>query len=40
MTVDFIKTNPDKAIAIMAKQAGVSVAEYKEYDAGTTHLHA
>nr|ART39626.1 J194 [uncultured bacterium] len=36
MTVDYIKANPDKAQSIMAKRAGVSVAEYKEYDAGTT----
>ncbi len=36
MTVDYIKANPQKAQAIMAKRAGVSEAEYKEYDAGTT----
>jgi NitT/TauT family transport system substrate-binding protein len=36
MTMDFLKANPDRAIAIMAKKAGVSVAEYREYDAGTT----
>lgn len=35
-TIDWIKANPDKAIKIMAKKAGVSEAEYKEYDAGTT----
>ncbi|MBD2409792.1 sulfonate ABC transporter substrate-binding protein [Nostoc calcicola FACHB-389] len=34
-TLDFIKANPDKAYEIMAKRAGVSVAEYKAYDAGT-----
>jgi NitT/TauT family transport system substrate-binding protein len=36
MTVDYIKANPDKALSIMAKRAGVTVAEYREYDAGTT----
>ena len=36
MTLDYIKANPDKAVQIMAKRAGVSPAEYKEYDAGTT----
>lgn len=36
MTLDYIKANPAKALDIMAKRAGVSVAEYKEYDAGTT----
>ena len=36
MTLDYIKANPDKALGIMAKRAGVSVTEYKEYDAGTT----
>src|SRR5262249_14955950 len=36
MTLDYIKANPDKATAIMAKRAGVSAAEYKDYDAGTT----
>ncbi|MDZ8183510.1 MAG: ABC transporter substrate-binding protein [Nostoc sp. ChiSLP02] len=34
-TLDFIKANRDKAYEIMAKRAGVSVAEYKAYDAGT-----
>ncbi len=34
-TLDFIKANPEKAYEIMAKKAGVSVAEYKAYDAGT-----
>jgi NitT/TauT family transport system substrate-binding protein len=34
-TLDFIKRNPEKAYEIMAKKAGVSVAEYKAYDAGT-----
>ena len=36
MTLDYIKANPDRAVAIMAKKAGVSVEEYREYDAGTT----
>ncbi|WP_193199485.1 ABC transporter substrate-binding protein [Nostoc sp. MG11] len=34
-TLDFIKANPNKAYEIMAKRAGVSVSEYKAYDAGT-----
>jgi NitT/TauT family transport system substrate-binding protein len=34
-TLDYIAANPDKAIAIMAKRAGVSVEEYKEYAEGT-----
>jgi NitT/TauT family transport system substrate-binding protein len=36
MTLEYIKANPDKALSILAKRAGVSTAEYKEYDAGTT----
>ena len=36
MTLDYIKANPDKAVQIMSKRAGVSPAEYKDYDAGTT----
>jgi NitT/TauT family transport system substrate-binding protein len=36
MTLDYIKANPDKALSIMAKRAGVPTSEYKEYDAGTT----
>ena len=35
-TLDYIKANPDKAIDIMSKRAGVSKDEYKSYDAGTT----
>jgi NitT/TauT family transport system substrate-binding protein len=35
-TVDWIRTNRDQAIAIMAKRAGVSPADYATYDAGTT----
>ncbi|HIK57141.1 MAG TPA: ABC transporter substrate-binding protein [Synechococcales cyanobacterium M55_K2018_004] len=34
-TLDFKAQNRDKAIDIMAKRAGVSIEEYKEYDAGT-----
>lgn len=34
-TLDYIKANPDKAIEIMAKRAGVSVDEYKQYAEGT-----
>ena len=34
-TLDYIQKNPDKADEIMAKRAGVSVAEYKQYNAGT-----
>ena len=36
LTLAFIEANPDEAIEIMAKRAGVTVDEYKEYDAGTT----
>jgi NitT/TauT family transport system substrate-binding protein len=35
-TVDWIRTNRDQAIAIMAKRAGVSPADYATYNAGTT----
>src|SRR5882757_10669356 len=35
-TTAWIKANPDEAIAIMAKRGGVSAADYKTYDAGTT----
>jgi NitT/TauT family transport system substrate-binding protein len=34
-TLDYIKANPDKANTIMAKRAGVSVEEYKQYADGT-----
>lgn len=34
-TLDYMKANPDKATEIMAKRAGVTVAEYKEYANGT-----
>ena len=35
-TLAWIKDNRDAAIRIMAKRAGVSVEDYKTYDAGTT----
>ncbi len=35
-TLAFLESEPDKAYDIMAKRAGVSVEEYKDYDAGTT----
>jgi NitT/TauT family transport system substrate-binding protein len=35
-TTAWIKANPEKAIAIMAKRGGVSAADYQSYDAGTT----
>jgi NitT/TauT family transport system substrate-binding protein len=35
-TLAWIKANPAKAADIMAKRAGVSTAEYKTYDSGTT----
>jgi NitT/TauT family transport system substrate-binding protein len=34
-TLDFIAKNRDKATQVMAERAGVSVDEYKDYDAGT-----
>lgn len=34
-TLDYIKANPDETMAIMAKRAGVSVDEYKDYAKGT-----
>ena len=34
-TLDYMKANPDKATEIMARRAGVSVNEYKEYAKGT-----
>ncbi|MBV9387499.1 MAG: ABC transporter substrate-binding protein [Chroococcidiopsidaceae cyanobacterium CP_BM_ER_R8_30] len=34
-TLDYIQKNPGKADEIMAKRAGVSVADYKQYNAGT-----
>lgn len=34
-TLAFIRSNPDKAYATMAKRAGVTVDEYKKYEAGT-----
>ncbi|GAB2860042.1 ABC transporter substrate-binding protein [Actinocorallia aurea] len=35
-TLKWIKENPAEAIQIMAKRAGVSEADYKSYDSGTT----
>jgi len=35
-TLSWIAANKDAALAIMSKKAGVSVDEYKSYDAGTT----
>jgi NitT/TauT family transport system substrate-binding protein len=35
-TLDYIKANPDESVKIMAKRAGVTPEEYKEYDKGTT----
>ena len=35
-TLTWIKNNKDKAVSIMAKRGGVSEADYKSYDAGTT----
>lgn len=34
-TLDFIRANQEKSYEIMAQRAGVTVEEYKEYDAGT-----
>lgn len=34
-TLDYVQKNKDKAYEIMAKRAGVSIADYKAYDAGT-----
>jgi len=34
-TIDYIKANPAKADEIMAKRAGVSLKEYKDYAGGT-----
>jgi NitT/TauT family transport system substrate-binding protein len=35
-TLEYIKTNPDKSDEIMAKRAGVSIEEYKQYANGTS----
>ncbi len=35
-TLDYIEEHPGEAIAIMAERAGVSVEDYRGYDAGTT----
>lgn len=34
-TLDYIKANPEEVVKIMAKRAGVTTAEYRDYDAGT-----
>jgi NitT/TauT family transport system substrate-binding protein len=34
-TLEYIKANPEKAVKIMAKRAGVTPAAYRDYDAGT-----
>ena len=34
-TLDFLKSNPTEATAIMAKKGGVSVSDYQSYDKGT-----
>jgi NitT/TauT family transport system substrate-binding protein len=34
-TLEFLRANQEQAYGIMAKRAGVTVDEYKEYDAGT-----
>jgi NitT/TauT family transport system substrate-binding protein len=35
-TLNFIKANPNESVKIMAKRAGVTPEEYKDYDQGTT----
>jgi NitT/TauT family transport system substrate-binding protein len=35
-TLDFMEANREKSLEIMAQRAGVSVEDYKTYDAGTT----
>lgn len=35
-TLDFVQANREKSLEIMAQRAGVSVEDYKTYDAGTT----
>ena len=39
-TLDYMKANPDKAVEIMAKRAGVTKEEYRGYEAGTTLFSA
>ncbi|HLF04989.1 MAG TPA: ABC transporter substrate-binding protein [Dehalococcoidia bacterium] len=34
-TLDYMKQHPEETLAIRSKRAGVSVAEYQEYDSGT-----
>ncbi len=35
-TLDWIESNPDEAVEVMAERAGVTPEEYAEYDKGTT----
>jgi len=35
-TLAYIKAHPEESVKIMAKRAGVTEAEYKDYDSGTT----
>ncbi len=35
-TLAYIKANPEESVKIMAKRAGVTPEEYKDYDSGTT----
>jgi NitT/TauT family transport system substrate-binding protein len=35
-TIDWIATNKEAALAIMAEKAGVAIVDYKSYDEGTT----
>jgi NitT/TauT family transport system substrate-binding protein len=39
-TLDYIQDHPDESVAILAKRAGVSEEEYKEYAEGTTIFDA
>ena len=39
-TLDYMKAHPAETLQIRAKRAGVSVEEYKDYDAGTTLFSA
>jgi NitT/TauT family transport system substrate-binding protein len=38
--IDWWRANPDKAVAIMAKRTGTSVADYKDFIMGTRILSA
>ncbi|MCS7227121.1 MAG: hypothetical protein NZ821_09045, partial [Gloeomargarita sp. SKYB31] len=39
-TLKYIQEHPDESVAIMAKQANVTVAEYKQYATGTRIFNA